>query len=829
MRTRRFMLIVVLLAAPAVVAGRQSTPITFLGVASNRTYTVADTKLVQRLTERIGTPIEYGNQPEKYEDLVREVIRRDDAFVARMTPYAYVAARMLGARVEAVATYLRRDETMEGRSAYVPTYRSYFVVNREAFGDRPETLDELARFIENKQDDKLARFTYTQEFSTSGYFLPALWMRSRHIFATDQGGNAIVRIQAQKLAGGPFTSVIEAVENGGADYAAVWDADKAAYERAHQPPNAPRVRFIPIAAMLPNDLLVCSPAIDTRTRQKIADALKSMAPIDEGDFHSWTPIHEAPDALLALATLERSAAAAPASVVVKIEAADAASEPYLEEARQAVRLSSTEFVLYAPYFHTQHDITWTLQKVHDGALVLTTEMEDPALKSLTQRFQISFTSTDGDLATRIVSLIHSRMHRIRYVWPYQGDAPTIIRDIDVSLPKDTPLKVQRIVWRDPDRNQFSRGVTTDALIDETNPYKFTLKASLEDFKNPLSNVAYRVVLERRSNESTVARALTLTFVGLLLLTAAGAGYDMRRQLRPVTRPPRNLREVCSAMAQQVHDVWRDRTLKDADVLLCARPRIEELIEELKGKGLVTAKMGGVTRWMYEVTGGVSLPLIRGILSGGVQTGRRIELVANPEKVGDTVRLSALIDLLIDQNLLSLFVGRPLEWDALNDLARGILPPAAATRRHERVVRAEDTTVIEIASRHFNQVLDDGMNRVCMFGGTWQISSAAAAGLLMRRQVSLDGPLWIGEEHNVVRSLILEFDLPDKVKLPVQQGDHDIDCWLLGKIVRLTYSAQTGGELCIQLQTLALILTEGVAPLADSQPIPVPRTGTPTRH
>src|SRR5262249_22848897 len=127
MRTRRLVLLVVLLAAPVVVAARQSAPIAFLGVASNKTYTAADTKLAQRLTERIGTRIEYGIQPEKYEHLVREVIRRDDAFVARMTPYAYVAARMLGARVEAVATYLRRDETMEGHSAYVPIYRSYFV------------------------------------------------------------------------------------------------------------------------------------------------------------------------------------------------------------------------------------------------------------------------------------------------------------------------------------------------------------------------------------------------------------------------------------------------------------------------------------------------------------------------------------------------------------------------------------------------------------------------------------------------------------------------------------------------------------------------------
>lgn len=152
--------------------------------------------------------------------------------------------------------------------------------------------------------------------------------------------------------------------------------------------------------------------MDQATRKAIADALDRMPSIDIGDFHSWKRIYDAPEALLAVTALERAAAAAPAPVVVEIQVG-AGAEPYLEEARQAVRLAGTEFVLYDPPFHTQADVVWKLEKVHDGALVLTSDMTDTKLKSVAQRFQLSFTNAPGDLATRIVTLIHARMHRIR--------------------------------------------------------------------------------------------------------------------------------------------------------------------------------------------------------------------------------------------------------------------------------------------------------------------------------------------------------------------------------------------------------------------------------
>ena len=63
---------------------------------------------------------------------------------------------------------------------------------------------------------------------------------------------------------------------------------------------------------------------------------------------------------------------------------------------------------------------------------------------LKQEFHVSFTPTEGDLTTRIVSLIHSRMHRVRYVWPYQERAPTVIRDVDFAISRGEKVHVQRL-------------------------------------------------------------------------------------------------------------------------------------------------------------------------------------------------------------------------------------------------------------------------------------------------------------------------------------------------------------------------------------------------
>lgn len=808
----RLLFVVLVLCCVTVGSAQQPSRLPFLAVQPSDDYKLADQKLTDELNRNLPVGLTSIDRPRnfsEYSDLITDVVARNDAFVARMTPYAYVAARMLGARVDAIGTYLRKDDTASDRS-FVSTYRSYFVVRASQFNQSGPTLEDIFQFVKDSAaSGRPARFTYTQQFSTSGFFVPALWMRNRHIFATDEDSSGIVRISSYALRG--FDDVISAVEEGGADFAAVWDKDKTEYESTHAEGG---VRFIPLPWVLPNDLLVCSRGVDAKTRATIGEALAKAREIDVGDFHSWKRIQEseASDALRAVAELERVAAASPAPVVVDIQPAPTA-EAYLDEARQAVRLAGTEFVLFDRYFHAEADIVWKLEKVHEGSLTLTTDITETSLKTANQRFQISFTNAEGDLATRIVALIHSRMHRIRYVWPYEHQSPTVIRDIDVSIPAGTSLMAQQIVWTDPDRNEFRHGRTTPLIVQpQSNAYKFTLTGGIAGFDNPLSNVGYRVVLERRSNESRAARVLTVTLLGLMGLTAVGLVLDLRHKAKPAPLARRTLRDVCSTLASKTHERWRGYTLKDAELITCERPRLEELIEELKGRGLVTAKTAGVTKWVYEVSGSLSIPIVRGILGGGLQSSRRVELTASPDKFGDTARLSALIDLLVEKRLLSLFVGRPLEWDALNELASGILTPTSQPLRLERLVRAEDTTVIDLASQHFNQVLDDALKRVSLLAGTWTIMPTDRE-TLMRQRVVLDGPLWVGQERKEVSSLTLEFHLPAD-KLTVASGEVDYDCWLLGKVVRLTYVEPH--ELCVHFRTLAAIAAEGVAPVTEGR-------------
>ncbi|HLG58291.1 MAG TPA: PhnD/SsuA/transferrin family substrate-binding protein [Vicinamibacterales bacterium] len=787
---------------PALVGAEPDKPIAFLSVALDRDYANADAKLRDYLGTAVKRPLESPNPFGTYSDLIQALIARTEPYLARMTPYSYVAAEMLGARFDVLGTY-------DSRATGSTTYESYFVVNAAKYKARnlPQTPAGLHEYLKAARPDGPARFIYHDKFSTSSYLLPALWLRSNHAFAATQVSGEMTAIEVTKNASSS-TELVQKVARDEADLAAVWSGAKVKFEPGGDMYGDyhDKVLFIQLPTPLPNDLLVSS-GLDQRTRSQITAALERMPArgIDAGDFLQWRPIHTAPAALDALASLRILSAAPPAPVVVSITTKGAGAEPYLEDARQAVRLSGTELVLFVHGFHKQPDVRWTLERIHDGAIVLDSRIEGDNLDGLTQHFQLSFTSAPGDLTRRIVALIHSRMHRLRYIWPYQDDVPTVVRDVDFTVPEGTQLKLQRITWIDPKRNYFSQGRPFDAEVDKADPFKFTFRpqASLADFSNPLSNVAYRVILERRTDESTMSKALTVSFLGLLVLMSVGAGYDIWRRTRVMPLPQRRtLRDVCTMLAARHHGLWRGRTLNDADLLWCERSRIEELIQELKGKGLVSAQMGGITQLMYGFKIGATIPGLSSLLSGGLDIGKQVVLEINPERVGNTVRLDALLDILLRKGQMSTFVGRPLEWDALNDLVRGIIP-GSDVRSGESIVRAEDETVIDIGSRHFNQVLDEGLKEMSFFRGTWSVTREERH--LAQQQITLEGPLWIGERGRRVTRLLLEFNLPDEADLHLTDDPPTLDCWLVGKIVRRTYTDDgAGGALALHFRTLALL-------------------------
>ena len=769
-----------------------------LGVPLDDDYRNADRALAKQLGQALGADPKLDDKFNTYGDLIERVTTTADRYLVRMTPYAFVAAEMLGARLEVLATY-------ESVATGTTTYRSYFVVNAEKFKNFPETIDGIQVYLSTL---KPARFVYHDKFSTSSYLLPALWFRSHRIFATEQPANSLLRVEA------PSSSSSESVEKvaaGQADLAAVWDGTKGKFQ------HNPAVKFVPFSLTLPNDLLVASTSLDEATKATILKAIEGSPEISIGDFKRWRNIDDSPAALKALNDLKRVAKMPPAPVVVRVIAdqtdrsqeGSARVQAVTDAARLAIRLAGTEFVLEDPKSHSAADVIWTVKWIHDGAIRLTSEMQmsRPELtERLKQDFHVSFTPTEGDLTTRIVSLIHSRMHRIRYLWPYQERNPTVIRDVDFAIAKGDRVHVQRLTWRDPDRNDFVPVETFDTEPVAISAATFAFNKSdfvrtstgTVDFQNPMSDVAYKVVLERRSSETMLSKVLAGSFIALFLLTGAGAAYDLRRRLLPRPAPtPRTFPQVCRDLAARLHRVWNHDALTDADVLFCNRPRVEEHIEELKARGLVPASMGGITRLAHGVTAGVGIPFVKAVLSGEIS--RSVELVLDQSKVGDTMRLGALLDLMIRKGLMSGFAGRPLEWDALNESVRTNLPSAEGG---DLLIRPEDETVVKIASRHFGQVLNDGMKHLSLLRGAWVVSKQDGRRVAQQR-IELQGPLVV--RNTRLTTMLVEFNIADEVERVDESAETTLECWVLGKIVRHSIVDDAGVPiLWLHMRTVALL-------------------------
>ncbi|UCC48674.1 MAG: protein kinase, partial [Gemmatimonadota bacterium] len=418
--------------------------VTFIEVALDEETRRADGQLRTYLEEEAGI-LALSERPLEYDAVINRLANwnqdRGD-FLARMTPYALVAAEILGADLEILATYV-------SRATGSTTYHSYFVVNQDQFPYTPE----LATLVEYLKDlETPASFIYHNRFSTSSYFLPALYFREHGIFNMAQSTEYHTAIHSKKL-GTSSSDLVRAVAMRHYDLAAVWDGTKTKFEVPGDlyEEYGSKIHFVQLPTELPNDLLVASASMDSSVLAKIRTAIDSMAPdqIDEGDFLTWRNINRAPNARRALANLRWLARERPAPVTVDVRSSSAndagVPEEYLEAARQAVRLSGTEFVNYDGDFHAHRDYIWTLSPIHDGAILMTSRIAGSDIDD--QEFQISFRDAE-DLTRRFGNLIHTRLHRIRYVWPYRTEYPTVIRDVGFNMPLDAVVKVRKITWLD---------------------------------------------------------------------------------------------------------------------------------------------------------------------------------------------------------------------------------------------------------------------------------------------------------------------------------------------------------------------------------------------
>ncbi len=505
--------------------------VAFIGVALDTETREADRRLQAYLERRAG--LSYAPEELEYGQVIERLAtwnRNEGVFVARTTPYVQVVSEMLGADMEILATYVS-DATA------TTTYNSYLVARRDSLPPNPTPADVVSLITGSP---RRLRFVHHSLFSTSSFFLPSLHFRANHIFHMPEATESLAAIEVEQIPENSSSALVRAVARGEADLAAVWDGTRTRFTSADAGPAdlalGREVVFVRLPSAIPNDLLVCSRWAPEELKGRVREAIQEM-PADEiavGDFKQWIDIIEAPEARNALAHLRWLAReqAAPVTVEVRSTGGERAATPeMLTAAKHAVRLSGMEFVLYDEDFHVHIDYVWTIDRIHDGAARLRSSI--PGTEIADQVFPISF--RDGqDLTERIVALMQGRLHRIRYVWPFSGRQPIIVRDTTLALPPGGEVPVQRVTWLDPERNSFRAGPVFPAQVRASSPFVHELEA--DDFRrsgesgpdlDPLSNVSYRVYQLRTVPPNILYRVATGALVILLALAAAAAVWTLR--------------------------------------------------------------------------------------------------------------------------------------------------------------------------------------------------------------------------------------------------------------------------------------------------------------
>ena len=803
--------------------------------------TEPDQVLVKLL--KLGTEFEIQQeQPQHYETIIHTLVEAtqnsNNYYLARVPPYVFVAAEMLGANIEPLATYksVATDDVV---------YHSWFVVRKQDLiddqiisRDSEPTLENLVSFIRKRSENRNpVKFIYHDKFSTSSYFLPSLFFLRNDIFAIkrDAYGGAFASIYSEKPNDIEHSSelparVVAGDGSGKSILAAVYDGTKMKVE--NQLGND--LAFIPLPTKLPNDLLVCSKWLDGGIKKRIQVAIKTRKLIDVaelmrirqsrlGDFKEWKSIDEAEDADKSLAELRHLAQVHPSDVTVEVTASDPRSATSLEAVKNAIRLSQTEFKLHDPSFHggTIPDYTWTIQSTHDGALSLSSQIH--GFHVAPQEFVISFTDPE-DLTKRVCQLIQSRLHRIRYIWPYEDETPTVIRDVDFNLDKGSVIEARRITWVDPVRDAFEPYNAFPVTVQASDFHRLRLDPSQFPLTNyrkldfdPMSNETYQVLLIRPSEERLVFTVLTYGFLVLLGVAALVAVYDYRRRLRAEVPPSivddQLFKRNYQSILERYYGRWRNGEIAHANVLWCDRAPLEAFIEGLTAKGL-NPSFNRIRKIIRRLSLFGKIPLVKDFLGVSVEKAVEDELIHDPSKLDDPARLSDVVPFLINKGLLSSFTGTQLEWDVLDTIASQVFQrfhaiPLATGNGHGRFISYENATLETLVSKHFDEVINESIPKASFFNQTWNVTERNGNGNgngngRQRVFEHKENITYKTGSDSSVSQMILRFRLPQEVDLG-QLIDGKLNAWLLGKIHRRPYRENDGVKsLCIEFKPIALL-------------------------
>jgi ABC-type phosphate/phosphonate transport system substrate-binding protein len=876
----------------------------------------------------VDEPVRLTAEPKQYEEIIRAFAeRRDRKLIARITPYAYVAAEMLGAKFDILAVY-------QSEATQSTTYQSWFVVRRadlvaqmceaaekeagilndiqgtsahaealplqkdesrdravgvcrnggkatanlERFtpvnahddstserrlrgqrerkilaqlarlididGAEEPSLKELADYLRWRADgNRPASFIFHDRFSTSSFFLPSLYFRSLGVFDRNQATNAEgIPIEARQLLSASSTALVDQVAEGRADLAAVWDGTKVKFMNATI--GTPRyeanqkVAFVPIVPnILPNDLLVAS-GVAPWIRHALTNALSADPTagreklerhhVQPDDFLGWyvwdnSEVGDVTDAAReALARLRQDARQPPAPVVVRVVGDASIDQRYINAAKEAVRLSGTEFVLEAKDLHRQVDMIWTLSSLHDGALSLTCTLAgesqlDGPFSAAANTLPISFVD-DADLPQRIADLARSRLMRIRYVWPYEERFPAVLRDLDFT--PDGDVLVQKVNWIDQPHNAYTPGTPFHVRIE--NPKDFDKFRLSEDIRfprnrdggfnfNPMGNESYRVVIARQARPGAVLAALPAAFVLLFAAAVIGLVVDARRK----EPPPAGLAQSYRRRVSEYHSWWHEHDLQDREILWFDAQAFTEFIRE--------ARLGGVSQLVRA--GGfdfnfAGLPIRLWVVTQLLarifnQQARLAGELIDASEASSVAALQRAVQYLLRGGRLAPFVGfperfddrtpsseiaHPLEWVALSDVAARRFAELGIGGDHDVVLDSRNASLSIVVSNHFRGVINRGMREAVLFRQTWTVSED---GTCLSYATPLHTALRIGNGVQVVTSARIDVMLSNGHRGPLT-ANGPVSAWVFGKI---NDTPTEGDVLVLRIKPLAVLASD----------------------
>jgi hypothetical protein len=839
-------------------ANLSPTKIEFFGVFTDADAESSDGKLVDHLKNLPSLSLKNiqlaGAPNEQNYSKTIDALHNWDAsrglYLARLTPFAAVAAELLGVKFKVLASY-------ESKSARGTTYHSYFAITREQLNAgcaeepqsqppsgqappvippvRSATLQDLVVYLQCKsRQNAPATFLFHNRFSASSY------LRANSIYSISPQGettsmemfNVKTRdinegVREKETAGSSMLLKQVAAKGATEDvFAAVWDSTKKGAQD-----DAAKLAFIQIPGVLPTDLLVCP----DDTPREVLDALlegveQFKNPNKNSDFVQWvsfgrafftSAVPDIPDserskdnqAPTAFAELRDRARSGAPRTTIKIDP----DAPHLNALKLAVQLAGGEFVLSDEYYR-RPDMIWSVRQQGSHEIYLTNKVvvSDSLNTSFDQEIRITFTDEE-DLTKRIGRFLHSDMHRIRYVWPYKNTAATVIRDLDFPIRDEQKVQVQVIAWKNPRQNDLTilrvgegtikaPAAGADALDFDVDSSVFSVNGPTARYElDPMSTLAYRIVLIRPLDQGTVVSWMLggalIVFLGL-----AATAFVIERRTKPSDRlisvHSGALDAKYNCLIEARHDLWQKRSIVPADVLeqYCDRNALEEFIQDLKASG----KYPEFDVAKRITTQTAVFAAFTKVLNFRIQYETVMDMVIDPKGVGDAQRLSSTIQFLVQKRLLAPFVAAVTEKTTLTALVEEMFGDLGIPyQMQESFISTSNDSIRNWVSNHFHGVFAKVRENPGYFNGPWLVDQTDSELYLIQRDECPMQLEWEDTKRSI-NGIITRILLPEAISAEecTELGSR---LWVFGRLIQRDIDLTEGDPfLVLTFKPIALI-------------------------